>query len=101
MERLGITYEETVSNLKQSNLQIEQLRKKLEVVTTEYYSLQTEREKRVAELETQLADKSEKLETYEALEKDLDMALISAGQGTLRKLKRCKLFRNERNQGQL
>lgn len=81
MERLGITYEETSSNLKSSNIQIEQLRKKLEVVTTEYYTLQSEREKRVAELETLLAEKSEKLETYEALEKDLDMALISAGQG--------------------
>jgi hypothetical protein len=80
MERLSITFEETSLNLKLSNGQIEQLRKKLELVTTEYYTLQSEKEKRVVELETLLDEKVEKLETYEALEKDLDLALISAGQ---------------------
>ena len=81
MERLTITYEENSTNLKQCNIVIDQLRKKVEVLTTEYYTLQGERDKRIAELETKLSEMNEKLETYEALEKDLDYALVSAGNG--------------------
>jgi progesterone-induced-blocking factor 1 len=83
LERLGITFEETMSNLKQSNILIDQQRRKIEVLTTEYYTLQTEKEKKVTELEAIVADKEEKLATYEALEKDLDMALLTIGQGKI------------------
>ncbi len=67
--------------MKQSNIIIEQQRKKIEILTNEYYSTQAEKDKKLVELETVLAEKEEKLLAYEALEKDLDFALISAGQG--------------------
>lgn len=97
MERTMIAYEEINSNLKQSNIVIDQQRKKIDVrstrcgeeltvlqlLTAEYYNLKSETHKKLTELEATLNEKEEKLTAYEALEKDLDAALLSVGQGPL------------------
>ena len=43
-----------------------------QMLTKEYYALQTAMEKRVVEMETQLSEKTAKLDTYERLEKEMD-----------------------------
>lgn len=54
---------------------------KCQVLTKEYYALQTSMEKRVAELETVVTEKSVKLETYEKLEHELDEVIMQAADG--------------------
>ena len=51
------------------------------MLTKEYYALQTSMEKRVAELETVVTEKSVKLETYEKLEHELDEVIMQAADG--------------------
>ena len=45
------------------------------------YSLQSSSEKRIYELETKLADDSNKLRTYEKLENELDEVVMQAADG--------------------
>jgi len=54
---------------------------KYQLLTKEYYALQTSMEKRVSELETIVTEKSNKLETYEKLEHELDEVVIQAADG--------------------
>jgi len=54
---------------------------KRQLLTKEYYTLQTSMEKRVAELEVQVTEKSIKLETYEKLEHELDEVVMQAADG--------------------
>jgi len=51
------------------------------VLTKEYYSQQTGLEKRIAELEAQLAEKEGRLQTYERMEKELDDVVMQAAEG--------------------
>ncbi|RUS88293.1 hypothetical protein EGW08_003931 [Elysia chlorotica] len=79
-ERTRMIHAETVKNLSQAEMDIEKLQKKAEVLTKEYYGLQTSMEKRVVELESALADKNAKLEAYEKLEQDLDSVVMQAAE---------------------
>lgn len=79
-ERTQMIHAETVKNLGQAEMDIEKLQKKAEVLTKEYYALQTSMEKRVVELESSLADKNAKLEAYEKLEQDLDSVVMQAAE---------------------
>jgi len=54
-----------------------------QLLTKEYYTLQTSMEKRVSELEAVVTDKSGKLETYEKLEHELDEVVMQAADGNL------------------
>ena len=56
-----------------------------QVLTKEYYSLQTSLDKRVVELEASLSDKSARLSTYEKLEEDLDTVVMQAAEGHTRR----------------
>eukprot|EP01112_Ceratiomyxa_fruticulosa_P018315 TRINITY_DN5833_c0_g1_i2.p1 TRINITY_DN5833_c0_g1~~TRINITY_DN5833_c0_g1_i2.p1 ORF type:complete len:619 (+),score=172.02 TRINITY_DN5833_c0_g1_i2:109-1965(+) len=77
-ERLSITYEEVNAHLTQAKLDIEKHRKKVELLTSEYYSLQTSSEKKISELETTIEENQQKLAEFEGLEEGLDNALISS-----------------------
>ncbi|GFN91617.1 progesterone-induced-blocking factor 1 [Plakobranchus ocellatus] len=79
-ERTQMIHAETVKNLGQAEMDIEKLQKKAEVLTKEYYSLQTSMEKRIVELETALSEKNSKLEAYEKLEQDLDAVVMQAAE---------------------
>ncbi|KAJ8297810.1 hypothetical protein KUTeg_024341, partial [Tegillarca granosa] len=77
-ERTQMIHEETVRNLKESQLEVEKLQKKNEVLTKEYYSLQANLEKKTTELESVISEKKAKLDTYERMEKELDDIVMQA-----------------------
>ena len=52
-----------------------------QVLTKEYYTLQTSSERKASEMDSQLADKAAKLETYEKLEQELDDVVMQAAEG--------------------
>ena len=49
----------------------------------EHYTMHTSADKRVAELETTLAEKNAKLESYVKLEQELDDVVMQAAEGTI------------------
>eukprot|EP00057_Strongylocentrotus_purpuratus_P033656 XP_792266.3 PREDICTED: progesterone-induced-blocking factor 1 isoform X1 [Strongylocentrotus purpuratus] len=79
-ERSNMIQEETQRNLKQAQVDCDKLQKKLEVLTKEYYTLQSSGERRATELEAQLSELKSKLETYEKLEKELDDVVMQAAE---------------------
>ncbi len=58
----------------------------LQLLTKEYYTLQTSLEKRNSELESSLQDMRHKLETYEKLEMELDDVIMQAADSECRYL---------------
>jgi progesterone-induced-blocking factor 1 len=50
----------------------------VQVLTKEYYALQTSMEKRISELETIITEKTVRLESYEKLEHELDEVVMQA-----------------------
>ena len=52
-----------------------------QVMVKEHYSMQTSADRRVAELETALAEKNAKLESYHKLEAELDDVVLQAAEG--------------------
>ncbi|MGH0185615.1 UNVERIFIED_CONTAM: hypothetical protein FKN15_031978 [Acipenser sinensis] len=72
--------EETARNLSQCQLECEKHQKKLEVLTKEFYSLQTLTEKRITELQAQNSEYQARLETYEKLEQELDDVTMQAAE---------------------
>nr|XP_054770720.1 progesterone-induced-blocking factor 1-like [Lytechinus pictus] len=79
-ERSNMIQEETQRNLKQAQVDCDKLQKKLEVLTKEYYTMQSSGERRATELEAQLSELKSKLETYEKLEKELDEVVMQAAE---------------------
>ncbi|XP_077585777.1 progesterone-induced-blocking factor 1 [Stigmatopora nigra] len=79
-ERAQMMKEETDKALAQCQVECEKQRKKLEVLTQEFYRLQTSSEKRTAELHAQNAEQAARLETYEKLEKELDEVTMQAAE---------------------
>lgn len=53
----------------------------LQLLTEEFYSLQTSAEKRAAELRAQNAQQASRLQAYELLEQELDQATVQAAEG--------------------
>jgi hypothetical protein len=53
----------------------------VQVLTKEYYALQTSMEKRISELETIITEKTVRLESYEKLEHELDEVVVQAADG--------------------
>ncbi|KAK7878928.1 hypothetical protein WMY93_034228, partial [Mugilogobius chulae] len=72
--------EETANALAQCQVECEKLQKKLEVLTQEFYRLQTSSEKRVTELQAQTTEQAARLETYERLEQELDQVTMQAAE---------------------
>ncbi|XP_062865690.1 progesterone-induced-blocking factor 1 isoform X2 [Trichomycterus rosablanca] len=79
-ERSQIVQEETARNLSLCQMECEKQQKKLEVLTKEFYALQSSSEKRIAELQTQSAEQQMRLNTYEKLEKELDDITMQAAE---------------------
>ena len=78
-ERLALTYEETMADLRKLKLEHEVLGKKQQVLKTEFYTLQGETQKRILSLEQTERSLTEKLSMYQQLEYELDMAILNAG----------------------
>eukprot|EP00072_Mus_musculus_P045014 XP_006519314.1 PREDICTED: progesterone-induced-blocking factor 1 isoform X1 [Mus musculus] len=79
-ERVQLLQEETARNLTQCQLECEKYQKKLEVLTKEFYSLQTSSEKRITELEAQNSEHQARLDIYEKLEKELDEIIMQTAE---------------------
>lgn len=79
-ERAEMVKEETAKALSQCQVECEKLQKKVEVLTQEFYRLQTSSEKRVTELQAQNAEQAARLETYERLEQELDQVTMQAAE---------------------
>ncbi|XP_046886881.1 progesterone-induced-blocking factor 1 [Hypomesus transpacificus] len=79
-ERAHMVQEETGRSLGQCQMECEKHQKKLEVLTKEFYGLQTSSEKRITELQAQNSEYQARLETYEKLEKELDDVTMQAAE---------------------
>ncbi|XP_050000546.1 progesterone-induced-blocking factor 1 [Alexandromys fortis] len=79
-ERIQLLQEETARNLTQCQMECEKYQKKLEVLTKEFYSLQSSSEKRITELEAQNSDHQARLDIYEKLEKELDEIIMQTAE---------------------
>ncbi|KAJ8349960.1 hypothetical protein SKAU_G00250900 [Synaphobranchus kaupii] len=80
VERAQMVQEETSKNLSQCQIECEKQQRKLEVLTKEFYSLQTSTEKRITELQAQNSEHRARLETYEKLEQELDDVTMQAAE---------------------
>uniref|UniRef100_A0A673MS48 Progesterone immunomodulatory binding factor 1 n=1 Tax=Sinocyclocheilus rhinocerous TaxID=307959 RepID=A0A673MS48_9TELE len=80
LERSQMVQEETARNLSLCQIECEKHQKKLEVLTKEFYGLQTSSEKRITELQAQNSEQQARLETYERLEKELDDVTTQAAE---------------------
>ncbi|NWW48110.1 PIBF1 factor, partial [Pedionomus torquatus] len=79
-EHLQLMQQETAKNLSQCQMECEKYKRKLEVLTKEFYSLQSSSEARVIELQTQNSEFQARLETYEKLEKELDEIILQTAE---------------------
>lgn len=79
-ERIQLIQEETARNLTQCQLECEKYQKKLEVLTKEFYSLQSSSEKHITELQTQNSEHQARLDIYEKLEKELDEIIMQTAE---------------------
>ncbi|KAM6997635.1 progesterone-induced-blocking factor 1 [Tautogolabrus adspersus] len=79
-ERAQMVKDETAKALAQCQVECEKQQKKLELLTQEFYRLQTSSEKRVTELHAQNAEQAARLETYEKLEQELDQVTMQAAE---------------------
>ncbi|XP_051748050.1 progesterone-induced-blocking factor 1 [Ctenopharyngodon idella] len=80
LERSQMVQEETARNLSLCQIECEKHQKKLEVLTKEFYGLQTSADKRITELQAQNSEHQARLETYERLEKELDDVTMQAAE---------------------
>ncbi|KAK7166160.1 hypothetical protein R3I93_006055 [Phoxinus phoxinus] len=80
LERSQMVQEETARNLSLCQIECEKHQKKLEVLTKEFYGLQTSSDKRITELQAQNSERQARLETYERLEKELDDVTMQAAE---------------------
>lgn len=79
-ERAQLIQEETARNLIQCQLECEKYQKKLEVLTKEFYGLQSSSEKRITELQAQNSEHQARLDIYEKLEKELDEIIMQTAE---------------------
>ncbi|GAB5358003.1 hypothetical protein AAMO2058_000421700 [Amorphochlora amoebiformis] len=83
LERLGISHEETLSSLRKAKLQAEMQQGKNEVLKTEFYSLKAESGHIEAKLRGELEKAELRIKSFEDLESDIDMAVLTSGAGEI------------------
>ncbi|XP_030817155.1 progesterone-induced-blocking factor 1 [Camarhynchus parvulus] len=79
-EHVQLMQQETAKNLSQCQMECEKYQRKLEVLTKEFYSLQSSSESRIIELQTQNSEFQARLDTYEKLEKELDEIILQTAE---------------------
>ncbi|XP_057222447.1 progesterone-induced-blocking factor 1 isoform X1 [Malurus melanocephalus] len=79
-EHVQLMQQETAKNLSQCQMECEKYQRKLEVLTKEFYSLQSSSEARIIELQTQNSEFQARLDTYEKLEKELDEIILQTAE---------------------
>ncbi|XP_048453999.1 progesterone-induced-blocking factor 1 isoform X2 [Rhincodon typus] len=79
-ERAQLMQEETAKNLKQCQVECDKYQKKLEVLTKEFYKLQSSADKHTTELQAQNSELQARLVTYEKLEQELDGVIMQSAE---------------------
>ncbi|GCB66648.1 hypothetical protein scyTo_0007911 [Scyliorhinus torazame] len=79
-ERAQLVQEETAKNLKQCQVECDKYQKKLEVLTKEFYRLQSSADKHTTELHAQNSELQARLVTYEKLEEELDGVIMQSAE---------------------
>ncbi|XP_051494238.1 progesterone-induced-blocking factor 1 isoform X1 [Apus apus] len=79
-EHVQLVQQETAKNLSQCQMECEKYQRKLEVLTKEFYSLQSSSETHIIELQTQNSELQARLDTYEKLEKELDEIIVQTAE---------------------
>ncbi|NXL88851.1 PIBF1 factor, partial [Alectura lathami] len=79
-EHVQLMQQETAKNLSQCQIECEKYQRKLEVLTKEFYSLQSSSETRITELQSQNSEFQARLDTYEKLEKELDEIIMQTAE---------------------
>uniref|UniRef100_UPI00398F69EF progesterone-induced-blocking factor 1 n=1 Tax=Pristiophorus japonicus TaxID=55135 RepID=UPI00398F69EF len=79
-ERAQLVQEETAKNLKQCQVECDKYQKKLEVLTKEFYRLQSSADKHTTELQAQNSELQARLVTYEKLEQELDGVIMQSAE---------------------
>ncbi|NXC84434.1 PIBF1 factor, partial [Cercotrichas coryphoeus] len=79
-EHVQLMQQETAKNLSQCQMECEKYQRKLEVLTKEFYSLQSSSETRIIELQSQNSEFQARLDTYEKLEKELDEIILQTAE---------------------
>lgn len=83
LERAQMLNEEHVNNYQKVLIENEKLHKKVEVIQTEFYSLQLQNDKRFLELESELNEKKSRLENYEKVENEMDLVIRQVAESSL------------------
>ena len=82
-ERAQLVLEEQSVGLKKMTLENEKLREKLDVMTKEFYALQSASDKRISELEARCSQQRDKLTAFEKLETELDETILQAAESII------------------
>ena len=80
VRRVTHMYEENMLLVKETKMESESLRAKIDVLKTEYYRVEAVAREGTAELRAELAVAKERLANYDMIEKELDQAIMGAAQ---------------------
>ena len=80
LEKSQMLQEEYLLNLKQSQVEVDKFRKKLDLSTQECYARDSEYAQHRAQLEARNAELAERVKSYENLDRDMDQAVVDAAQ---------------------
>jgi progesterone-induced-blocking factor 1 len=78
--RVSHLYEENMILVKETKMESEALRQKIDVLKTEYYKLESKLREGSADIKAELAVTKERLANYEMIEKELDQAIMNIAQ---------------------
>ena len=80
VRRVTHMYEENMLLVKETKMESESLRAKIDVLKTEYYKIEAVAREGTAELRAELAVAKERLANYDIIEKELDQAIMGAAE---------------------
>lgn len=76
VNRIQHLYEDNLLLVKETKLENEALRAKLDILKSEYYKLESTARQGSADIKAELAVTKERLANYELIEKELDQAIM-------------------------
>ena len=81
LQRISALYEDNLSLVKSSQLNIEMQQDKIDLLKSEYYQLESKVRQETADITAQNAVLKERIGSYEMIEKELDEAIMNVGTG--------------------
>ena len=81
VNRVTHLYEDNLILVKETKMENESLRAKIDVLKTEYYKVEAMAREGTADIKAQLAVARERLGNYEMIEKELDSAIMNIANG--------------------